>query len=192
MGEEYLPLEKRVDQLVEKLEILTQRVDLLTREVETVRVRRAGVKGAYEDESPGDASEELLSWVGKSALLQRLSTLCFLLVIALILRTVTDSGLIALRTGSILGMGYAAMLMFLGWRRYKSNNPLAPIFTICGAVLMFTIVVETHAHFESLPSVPAYTLLMLTGLGMAALSYLYRAPARHMPSVPTEIGAGTR
>jgi hypothetical protein len=44
-------------------------------------------------------------------------------------------------------------------------------------VLMFTIVVETHAHFESLPSVPAYIMLMLTGLGMAALSYAYRAPA---------------
>lgn len=176
MEGEQRSLEHRVEQLAVQIDILTQRVEYLTLRMESARVRIPGAKETYE-EGGGDASEELLSWVGKSSLLQRLSTLCFLLVVALVLRTVTDSGLIDLQIGSILGMSYAALLMFIGWRRYKSNNPLAPIFTICGAVLMFMIVVETHAHFESLPSVRAYILLMLTGLGMAALSYFYRVPA---------------
>ncbi|HLA28943.1 MAG TPA: hypothetical protein VJZ49_13740 [Syntrophales bacterium] len=171
-----LSLENRVEELASQLAALTQRVEYLALRVESSRVRMPGVKEEYE-EGAGDASEELLSWVGKSSLLQRLSTLCFLLVVALVLRTVTDGGLIDLQAGSIAGMSYAALLMFLGWRRYKRNNPLAPIFTICGAVLMFTIVVETHARFESLPSVPAYILLMVTGLGMAALSYFYLVPA---------------
>ena len=74
-------------------------------------------------------------------------------------------------------MSYAAALMFMGWRRYRKANPLAPIFTVCGAVLMFTIIVEAHAHFDALPSVPAYILLMLTGLGTAVISYVYRVPA---------------
>ncbi|MDO8720945.1 MAG: hypothetical protein Q7J31_01795 [Syntrophales bacterium] len=176
MEAEHLSLESRVEQLASQLAALTQRVEYLALRVESSRVRMPGVKEAYE-EGAGDASEELLSWVGKSSLLQRLSTLCFLLVVALVLRTVTDGGLIDLQVGSIAGMSYAALLMFLGWRRYRRNNPLAPIFTICGAVLMFTIVVETHARFESLPSVPAYILLMITGLGMAALSYFYHVPA---------------
>ncbi len=177
MEAERLSLENRVEQLAGQLEELTRRVDQLSLRLESAGTTKpTAVKEVYAA-GDGDASEELLSWVGKSSLLQRLSTLCFLLVVALILRTVTDSGLIDLQIGSLLGMSYAALLMVLGWRSYKRDNPLAPIFTICGAVLMFTIVVETHARFESLPSVPAYIMLMLTGLGMAALSYFYRVPA---------------
>src|SRR3990167_3431046 len=124
MEEKRLSLENRVEQLAAQLAALTQRVEYLALRVESSRVRMPGVKEAYE-EGAGDASEVLLSWVGKSSLLQRLSTLCFLLVVALVLRTVTDGGLIGLQAGSIAGMSYAALLMFLGWRRYRRNNPLA-------------------------------------------------------------------
>ncbi|MCG6533379.1 MAG: DUF2339 domain-containing protein [Syntrophales bacterium LBB04] len=177
MEEERLSLEDRVERIAVQLDALSRRVDQLALGMETVRARSSQTGAAYGGEEEGDASEELLSWVGKSSLLQRLSTLCFLLVVALVLRTVTEAGVINLQIGSVLGMVYAALLMFMGWRRYQRENPLAPIFTICGAALLFTIVVEAHAHFESLPSVPAYILLMVTGLGMAALSYFYRAPA---------------
>lgn len=176
MDTERLSLENRVEQLAGELQVLTKRVDQLSMQWQPVPGKPLEIGEVYPAEE-GDATEELLSWVGKSSLLQRLSTLCFLLVIALILRTVTDSGLIDLQIGSLVGMVYAASLMLLGWRRYKRRNPLAPIFTICGTVLMFLVVVETHTHFESLPSGPAYILLMLTGLGMATLSYLYRVPA---------------
>ncbi len=74
-------------------------------------------------------------------------------------------------------MSYAAALMVMGWFRYGRANPLAPVFTVCGTVLMFTIIGETHARFGALPSVPAYILLMLTGLGTAVISYVHRAPA---------------
>ncbi len=172
------PLEARVEQLTAQVEALTVRMEELEGRVAVYGARPAAAGGPPAGDAEfSDASEELLSWVGRSSLLQRLSTLCFLLVVALILRTVTDNGLINLRVGSVIGMGYAATLMFMGWRRYRRANPLAPVFTVCGAVLMFTIVVETHAHFESLPSVPAYVLLMLTGLGMAVISYTYRVPA---------------
>jgi hypothetical protein len=177
MEAERSALENRVEQLAGQMAELTRRVDQLSARLESAATTKLTAAKEVYAAGDGDASEELLSWVGKSSLLQRLSTLCFLLVVALILRTVTDSRLIDQQIGSLLGMGYASLLMVLGWRRYKLANPLAPIFTICGTVLMFTIVVETHAHFESLPSVPAYIMLMLTGLGMAALSYFYRVPA---------------
>jgi hypothetical protein len=182
MEEKCPSLEDRVEQITGKLDALSRRVDQLAVRMETVRARSTVSGTAYGGKEEVDASEELLSWVGKSSLLQRLSTLCFLLVVALVLRTVTESGLINLQIGSILGMGYAVLLIFMGWRRYQRNHPLAPIFTICGAALMFTIVVETHAHFESLPSGPAYILLMVTGLGMAVISYFYRVP------VPISVG----
>jgi hypothetical protein len=170
-------LEVRVEQLAAQVEALTAKVDGLSAKVGSYVARTAGAGERLENGEFPDATEEILSWVGRSSLLQRLSTICFLLVVALVLRTVTDNGLVDLKIGSIIGMSYAAVLMILGWRRYRRSNPLAPIFTICGAVLMFTIVVEAHTHFDALPSVPAYILLMLTGLGTAVISYAYRAPA---------------
>jgi hypothetical protein len=177
MTEKPSSLEARVEQLTEQVKALTAKVEKLSAEIDICGTRPA-VDGApsQRDESAG-ASDQLLSWVGRSSFLQRLSTLCFLLVIALVLRTVTDNGMINLQLGSVLGMIYAASLMFMGWRRYQRSNPLAPIFTVCGTILMFTVVVETHAHYESLPSVGAYILLMLTGLGTAVISYAYRVPA---------------
>ena len=42
-----------------------------------------------------ELSEEVLGWASRNAVLPRLATVCFLMVIALILRTITDSGLSA-------------------------------------------------------------------------------------------------
>ena len=117
-----------------------------------------------------DVSEDVLNWVGRASLLPRLSALCFLLVVALILRTITDSGLINKLIGSGVGMSYAAALMAVSWYQYSKQSPLAPVFAACGAILMSTIVVETHIHFGSLPLVPAYLTLMASGIGMALIS----------------------
>ena len=122
-----------------------------------------------------EVSEEVLNWAGRTSLLPRLATLCFLLVMALVLRTITDSGLINKLIGSGIGMGYAAILMGFGWYKYAGQSPLAPVFAACGAILMSTIVVETHTHFQSLPLVPAYLTLMATGIGMALISRRFNA-----------------
>lgn len=177
MTERPSSLEARVEELAKQVKALAAKVEKLSAQMDSYGAT-PDVEGApFQREESAGASEQLLSWVGRSSLLQRLSTLCFLLVIALVLRTVTDNGMINLQLGSVIGMSYAASLMFMGWRRYHQSNPLAPIFTVCGTVLMFTVIVETHAHYESLPSVAAYILLMLTGLGTAVISYVYRVPA---------------
>jgi len=177
MSDEHSSLKIHVEQIAAQVEALTRKVDALTEQIALFRARPALDGAASRDDDFPDPSEALLSWVGRSSLLQRLSTVCFLLVVALILRTVTDNGMVNLQLGYIIGMSYAVALMFMGWRRYRRANSLAPIFTVCGTVLMFTIVVETHARFDALPSVPAYILLMVTGLGTAVISYVYRVPA---------------
>lgn len=128
-----------------------------------------------EDWEPEEISEEILNWAGKTHLLTRLSTLCFLLVVALVLRTVTDNNLINTLAGSVLGMGYAAALMLWGAYQYERKSALAPVFACCGASLMSVIVVETHSRFASLPLVPAYLTLILTGGWMTFISYRHRA-----------------
>jgi hypothetical protein len=128
-----------------------------------------------EFDEPADVSEEVLGWASRNALLPRLATLCFLLVVALILRTITDSGIIDKLIGSGIGMGYATILMFAGWYKYRENSPLAPIIAASGAILMSAIVVETHTHFNALPVVPAYLTLIATGIGMALISRQFNA-----------------
>jgi len=177
MTDKLSSLEAGMEQIATRLEALTLRVDALSAKVDLYGSIPVNTGAAPPDDQLPDASEALLSWVGRSSLLQRLSTICFLLVIALVLRTVTDNGIISLPVGSIIGMSYAAVLMFIGWRRYGRANQLAPVFTVCGTILMFAVVVEAHSRFDVLPSVPAYILLMLTGLGAAAISYIYRVPA---------------
>jgi hypothetical protein len=127
------------------------------------------------DNNEPELTEEVLGWASRNAVLPRLATICFLMVIALVLRTITDSGLVSKLVGSGIGMGYAAALMICGWYKYSQESLLAPVFAACGVVLMSTIVVETHTHFKSLPLVPAYLTLMATGIGMALMSRRFSA-----------------
>jgi hypothetical protein len=129
----------------------------------------------YPDEEMPELSEEVLSWASRNAVLPRLAAICFLMVIALVLRTITDSGLVTKLLGSGIGMGYAAALMAFSWYKYAKESPLAPVFAACGVVLMSSVVVETHMHFQSLPLVPAYLTLMATGFSMALMSRRFNA-----------------
>ncbi len=169
-----------------KVKELTAQIQALSATVEQLNARLsppapqapANVPATPADEEEAselaEVTEEILAWAGKAALLPRVSTLCFLLVVALGLRTLTDNNLINTLLGSALGMGYAAILMLVGWYRYGKQSPLAPVFAACGAALMAIIVLETHARFGSLPLVPAYLTLMATGIGMTVISYQYK------------------
>ncbi|HYS44028.1 MAG TPA: hypothetical protein VEM32_08620, partial [Geobacteraceae bacterium] len=174
-------LEIRVEELAGQLQALSRKVELLEGRLArpadawppVAATIRSTDQAGQDARETGDVSEELLSWAGKAALLPRLSTLCFLLVIALVLRTITDYSIINTLAGSVLGMGYAAALMAAGWYQYRRGSPLAPVFAACGAVLISVIVVETHSRFQALPLVPAYLTLMASGAAMTAISYRF-------------------
>ena len=172
-------LEKREKELENRIQMLERQLDRLASHIGDEAAAPAAVAPVsrprqaakeYTDEEMPELSEEVLSWASRNAVLPRLATVCFLMVIALVLRTITDSGFVNKLLGSGLGMGYAAALMVYGWFKYAQESPLAPVFAACGIVLMSTIVVETHMHFQSLPLVPAYLTLMATGFGMALMS----------------------
>ncbi len=108
-------------------------------------------------------------WAGSGSFLARLATICFILVIALILRTLTDSGIIAARTGSFIGTAYAAFLIAAGWRMIRQKKMLGSIFPVCGALLMYALVLETHTRFEAYTSITAYSILLLTMLPLVIM-----------------------
>jgi hypothetical protein len=169
----------REKELTARLQAMEQQLERLTARLgngdEDVVFHKAGAgTPAADEEYPSedipDVSEEVLNWASRTSLLPRLATLCFLLVVALILRTITDSDLINKLVGSGIGMSFASILMIVGWYKYSKQSPLAPVFAASGAILMSTIVVETHTYFNSLPLVPAYLTLMATGIFMALIS----------------------
>ena len=189
-------VEEKVDRLYEQIGSLSRRVaDLEERLAASPRGRSAAASaarpgtitptavpprpgkppGTLAAGEPDSISDEVIRWASRASLFPRLATLCFLMVIALILRTITDNAIVNPLLGMGLGMGYAATLMVAGWYQYRRGSSLAPVFVACGAILMSTIVVETHARFRSLPLVPAYWTLMATGAGMAFLSRRFTA-----------------
>lgn len=132
----------------------------------------------FEDEQeyvpPG---EETLREQGSHALLPRVATVCFLLVFALILRTVTDNGLVPVLLGSLIGLGYALLLVVLGWWLFHRQSRIAPVFPMCGMLLLFAVVLEVHARFAMLPTIWAHLLLLQALVVVAAVGLRYAAPA---------------
>lgn len=196
MRSENLTTEEKVDRLHEHVERLTLRVADLEESLAAATMGRSADASAARSETiippappprpgkppdkpaagePDSFSEDMIQWAGRASLFPRLATLCFLMVIALILRTITDNGIVNTLLGMGLGMGYAAALMVAGGYMYRRDSSLAPVLAACGAVLMSSIVVETHARFQSLPLVPAYWTLMATGAGMAFISRQFKA-----------------
>ena len=191
MGSKNLTVEEKVDRLYEHVESLSRRVaELEGRPAASAQGRSAAPyagrpetiaspslpprPGKPPDKAsagePDSLSDEVIHWASRASLFPRLATLCFLMVVALILRTITDNGIVNPLLGMGLGMGYAAALMVAGWYQYRRSSSLAPVFVACGAILMSSIVVETHARFGSLPLVPAYWTLMATGAALAFVS----------------------
>ena len=196
MGSDGPTVRETVDRLGEQIESLSSRVAELERRLGPSTPDRSAVSPASRPETmiprspaarpgrppgepaggePHSVSEAVIRWASRASLFPRLATLCFLMVIALILRTITDNGIVNALLGMALGMGYAAALMAAGWYLYRRDSSLAPVFAACGAILMSSIVVETHARFRSLPLVPAYWTLMATGAGMAFVSRQFKA-----------------
>ena len=123
------------------------------------------------------SQEGVLKRAGTGSLLSRVETVWFALVVALILRTITESNIINTRFGSVLGMGYAAALIIAGWWLYSRKSRLAPVFPACGLLLLFSIVLETHARFESLSTVMAYIILMAAGFMVVLILIMRRRSA---------------
>jgi len=122
-------LENRVEELSAQLRNLTLRVDQMAEQLgmQSMKVTPALESMPASASTPAweslqvqetaqpqpaviareqlDASEELLSWADRKSLLPRLSTLCFVLVLALVLRTLTDSGIIGKQIARSSGLG---------------------------------------------------------------------------------------
>lgn len=134
--------------------------------------------------SPAAATDEegFWHWLGTSSVLPRLAAISFLLVVALTLRVLTDSGTLGLAFGSFLGIAYTLALIVAGDRLLTAGHRLGPVFPVCGAFLLYSIVLETHGRFATLSSGTSYALLALSVL------LIVRLGLRHQLAGLTALG----
>ena len=170
--------------LIEQIGILQAQVDNLAARLEVVEAGNSVAASGNNPKSQGVAAirlpieqQDMLTRAGTGNLLPRVAAVCFVMVIALILRTITDNQIVSVQAGSLLGLTYGVALIGVGWWLYERKSRLAPVFPVAGMLLLFSIVLETHARFESLPTFWAYVTLFVAGLVAVGQSLRYRAAA---------------
>ena len=163
-------LEQRVTALEQQVAALKTAVDTLHQSTtfEAIAVSTADKKKVERQSTRAGTSEEILSWVDKSAILPRVATTSFILVVSLALRTAADSGALNLQLGSFIGMLFAFGLILFSWFSYRSNSIHAPVFILWGNIVMCAVVVEAHRVFSTIPAEVAYLAMALTG-GVATI-----------------------
>ena len=171
MAETGKELEGQLGFLTEQVKFLNEKVDELSVRLQRLETEESVVQEPEKAQTIVTPVQKItpvpqpgvLKKAGTGALLPRVATVCFILVVALILRTITDNETINTQLGSMLGMGYAAALILVGGWFYLKQSRLAPVFPACGLLLLFSIVIETHARFQSLSTVMAYLILFAAG-----------------------------
>ena len=129
--------------------------------------------GAVDGEEPPDTGPDFSQItpgrLSAPAILTALAVVCFLMVVALILRTLTDGKIVNQQFGTALGIGYASLLVVYGWHGHGRGKPRAPIFIVSGALLLFSVVLEAHIRFQALSTPVAFVTL---GVALAAMTVL--------------------
>jgi len=108
--------------------------------------------------------------VGQEVLLPRVAAVCFMMVVALILRTVTENGMIDGQLGLYMGAFYAVGLIGAGCILYRRDDRLAPVFPGCGSLLLFSIIYEANSHFDSLSLVHTYGILLFAEIVVLSIA----------------------
>lgn len=187
MPRELKSLEERLEWLADEVLLLKEHVGVLSSRLAVYEQGggfpeesrfQAEALGQRRHEVVGQdsvAAEETWVRVGQEVLLPRLAAISFMLVVALILRTVTDSGMIGSQAGSFIGMAYASALIGGGFYLYRRQSRLAPVFPTCGVLLLYAILFETITHFSSLPPLTVYLLLLVAEIAIIAIGLKCRA-----------------
>lgn len=164
----------------EKIRVLESRVDALYNKIPRSEIGGKPHPDIGESGPPPsldlmETGEGLGEWVSKGALLQNMAILCFILVFALLLRTVTDYGYVNATAGSFLGLAYVSILAAIGCIFYMNGKKTANVFSISGFILLFTIVFEGYGRFGTISLGVAYGILCTALLTSAVVGIKYRA-----------------
>lgn len=162
---EFDSLRRRIDRLEQRLTAL-----------EGGTVVNVGAGAAKELPVISGDNEGFGDWLSRGAVLQKMAAGCFILVFALLLRTITDYGYVNARGGTFLGLVYVTVLVGIGCRLYQQRRLLAPVFAGCGFILLFAIVVESLNRFATLSSAAALSILLAALAAGSIMGLCFAAP----------------
>jgi hypothetical protein len=196
MTRELKTVDDRVNWLAEELLLAKERMAGLVSRIEALEQGR-GVAVAPEtahQHHPAGAmvapvihplaiDEESWTHLGQAVLLPRVAAVSFMLVVALVLRTVTDNGMIGLTAGLGMGMAYAVSLIVAGAVLYGRQSLLAPVFPTCGTILLYSIIYETRNHFASLSGEAVNLILLVAQVGVVLVGIRCRSKSLLMVAV---------
>lgn len=168
-----------------RVEFLTDELLLVKKQLERLHLRLDGLAAGVGQHKVADKGEEVTSstqvkvletdsWAKRGQdLLPRLAALSFMLVFALLLRTMTDNGVLEHVIGTYIGLVYAAGLVLAGMYLYGRGSSVAPVFPVCGILLFLAVLVEGHGKFAALSNTASCLLLIILSLtvGWAAIHY---------------------
>lgn len=159
----------RLTQLSEQVRVLTARVDELADRLNALSPKTDASRAPNPQVVPLTAPGGTSAAISVPGVFSAVATTCFLLVVALILRILTDNKIVNQQVGTSLGLAYVAFLVCYGYRRRMMQRPLSALYVTCGALLLFSIVIETYLRFHVLSAEAAYLLL---GTAAAAMTFL--------------------
>jgi hypothetical protein len=171
-------LEAQVEELAAQVRVLTLRVDELSRRQEAApQAARSSEPAAPQDLEFGVWPAGLWHQLTGATVLSSVAIACFLLAVALVLRTLVDNHIVNQQMGAYTGLVYACGLIGYGHYRYSAAHRTIPVFMTCGLIMLFSIVIETHNRFELIPIGLAFALLALAVAVVTHFGVRYHVPS---------------
>ncbi len=181
MARSFGSLEERVTWLADEMLILKEQVQLLDTRLQMMgSASKSGdvpepadrqISNRIADNQPVGES---LNRMGRE-LVPRVSAVSFMLVVALVLRTVTDNGMLPPHLGIYTGLVYAVGLICSGTMLYKRQSSLAPVFPACGILLFYAVLMEGFSKFAAMGITTTYLVLLAATVAVALIALRFRA-----------------
>ncbi len=165
-------LEARLESLIEEVRVLRERVLALEAHLDFPAVRPPGPVVEAEPPAPPQTQVAAPNWGATTVMLSRTALVCFVLVVALALRTATDGRMIDASLGAACGIAYAGGVLCVGAWLARRRPAVGSVLSSCGVLLLCPVVLEASGRLGVLPRSGAYAVVALSGLGLAAIGWL--------------------
>jgi len=182
-------MEGGMEDLLEEIALLKKRVDGLERRLEGEPGR---VSHGERESQSGTRVDKSRTWTEGSVanIMSRGALVSLILLVALVLRVLTDNGMVTPDRGSLLGIGYTILLVAAGSWMYRNRSSLAPILSIAGILLLAAVAVESHTALGTVSARSAYMLMVFAAGGLTVTGTIYAAALPMCVGIITALVAG--
>ena len=170
-------VDARLAEVLQAVRELTRRIDEFDARLGALEVGAPQTPSPVAAAPPGEpvaSAAVMMSWVGHSRVLQRIAMVSFVLVVALVLRTLTDSRWIGASVGVALGIVYSGVLLALGAWLLAPRRRGQRVLPICGVILLCSVALEAHGRFRLISANAANWILITDLLIAGAIGLRFR------------------